>query len=103
MKLVRQAHVWCTGVENKMRDAGQPPIVHLEEMKLHLKRKYLPYNYRDELFDQLIALRQGSLTIMKYMNKFEELKIRCTANTHNLSQITQMIQHPIYNGCFFFG
>lgn len=77
MKLVGQAQVWWTGVENEMRDVGQPPIVYWEEMKLRLKQKYLAYDYQNKLFDHLIALRQWSMTVMEYMNKFEELKIKC--------------------------
>ena len=46
-------------------------------MKLRLKRKYVPLHYEADLFDDMTSLRQGGMTVAEYMNKFEELKIRC--------------------------
>ena len=77
MKLIGQAQIWWTGVEYDHRGARQPHIVKWDDTKHTLKQKYLPCNYEDELFKQIATLRQGNMLIVKYMNKFEELKIRC--------------------------
>jgi hypothetical protein len=77
MKLIGHAQIWWTGVEYDRRCAGQTPIVRSDDMKQKLKQKYLPCDYEDELFEQLTNLRQGNMSVVEYMNKFEELKIRC--------------------------
>lgn len=76
MKLVGQAQIWWTGVEHDFRLAGQLDLM-WEEMKLRLKRKYLPLHYEVGPFDDMNSLKQGGMTVAEYMNKFEELKIRC--------------------------
>ena len=43
MKVVGQAQIWWSGVENQLRNTGHH-IFNLGEMKQQLKRKYLPYN-----------------------------------------------------------
>ncbi|CAL5443371.1 unnamed protein product [Camellia sinensis] len=76
MKLIGQAQIWWSAMEHEPRIAGQP-IVNCGEMEQRMKQKYLPYDYKDELFDRLTNLRQGNLIVVEYMNKFEELKIQC--------------------------
>ncbi|KAK8926104.1 hypothetical protein KSP39_PZI018936 [Platanthera zijinensis] len=51
----------------KMKLIGQA------KMKERLKEKYLPASYRDQLFEQLQNLRQGTLTVAEYMARFDEL------------------------------
>ncbi|KAL3522546.1 hypothetical protein ACH5RR_015380 [Cinchona calisaya] len=63
MKLIRQAQVWLTGVEYDLRLQGQVGMT-WEEMKLVLKRKYLPQQYQYDLFDDLTSL--SSTTLIKH-------------------------------------
>ena len=44
-------------------------------MKQQLKQKYLPYGYEDEIFENFTTLRQGNMSVVEYMNKFDDLKI----------------------------
>ena len=44
-------------------------------MKQQPKQNYLPCGYEDELFEKFTTLRQGNMSIVEYMNKFEDLKI----------------------------
>ena len=44
-------------------------------MKQQLKQKYLPCGYEDEIFEKFITLRQGNMSVVEYMNKFDDLKI----------------------------
>lgn len=54
----------------------QPPITDWDEMKMKLQEKYLPLDYEDSLFEELILLRQGNMTVDEYTNKFHDLSIR---------------------------
>ncbi|XP_024200577.1 uncharacterized protein LOC112203910 [Rosa chinensis] len=76
MKLVLLAKVWWAGVEGDTMRLGQPPISSWQEMKAKLREKYMPPNYLDKLCDKLIALKQGSMSVSEYMQKFDELKTR---------------------------
>ena len=60
MKLVGQAQIWWSGIEYENQIQGLPTM-NWEEMKLCMKRKYLPFYYQYEIF----------MTVIKYMNKFE--------------------------------
>ena len=57
MKFVGLAKVWWFGVENVIRSIGQPPIDTWQEMKVKLRRKYMPVNYLDKLCEQLFNLK----------------------------------------------
>jgi hypothetical protein len=45
-------------------------------MKLKLQEKYLPVDYEEVLFEELLLLRQGHLSVEEFTNKFHELSIR---------------------------
>ena len=36
----------------------------------------MPANYRDKLGEQLSNLKQGSISVAEYMQKFDEIKTR---------------------------
>ncbi|KAK8951621.1 hypothetical protein KSP39_PZI004098 [Platanthera zijinensis] len=76
MKLTGQAKVFWISVERALGRDGYYPIARWDEMKERLKEKYLPASYRDQLFEQLQNLRQGSLTVAEYMARFDELIVR---------------------------
>ena len=47
-------------------------------MRDRLKEKYVLVSFQERLMDQLHSLRQGNnINVTEYMNKFEELTIRC--------------------------
>ena len=75
MKFIGQAKIWWRDVEYDCRCARQPPIVRWDDMKQQLKQKYLPCGYEDEIFEKFTTLRQGNMSVVEYMNKFEDLKI----------------------------
>lgn len=45
-------------------------------MKLRLQEKYLLIDYEEVLFEELLLLRQGLMSVDDYTNKFHELNIR---------------------------
>ena len=76
MKLKGQARVWWHSVEEQLHRLRQPPIADWEDMKLKLQEKYLPIDYEEALFEELLLLRQGNSSVEDYTNKFHELSIR---------------------------
>ena len=75
MKFIGQAQIWWRDVEYDCQCARQPPIVRCDDMKQQLKQKYLPCGYEDELFEKFTTLRQGNMSVVECMNKFEGLNI----------------------------
>ncbi|KAK8954863.1 hypothetical protein KSP39_PZI002830 [Platanthera zijinensis] len=75
MKLVGQAKIFWVSVERSLERNGYYPVTRWEEMKQRLRDKYLPASYREQLLDQLYALRQGSLSVAEYMTRFDELVV----------------------------
>lgn len=76
MKLKGQARVWWQSVEERLYHLRLPPIADWDEMKMMLQEKYLLLDYEDSLFEELILLRQGSMTVDEYTNKFHDLSTR---------------------------
>jgi hypothetical protein len=76
MKLKGHARVWWGSVEEQLQRTQRPPISHWEEMKERLKEKYLPIDYEQMMFEEMLQLRQGTLTVEQYTDKFHELTVR---------------------------
>jgi hypothetical protein len=76
MKLKGQARMWWDRVEEYHHRLRLPPINDWEEMKLKMQEKFLPMDYEDSVFAELLALKQGSLSIDDYTHRFHELTIR---------------------------
>jgi len=76
MKLKGAARVWWHSMEERLHRLQQPPIIEWEEMKMKLQEKYIPLDYADSLFEVLIMLHQGNMTVDDYASKFHELSIR---------------------------
>ena len=45
-------------------------------MKERLKEKYLPIDYEQMMFEEMLQLRQGSLTVDQFTDRFHELTVR---------------------------
>lgn len=76
MKLKGHARVWWQSVEEHLHCLQKPPITDWEKMRLKLQEKYLPIDYEEMLFEELLLLRQGNTTVDDYTNKFHELSIQ---------------------------
>ena len=76
-KLQGLAKMYWMSVETRLEREGQEPIMTRVEMKAELKKKYLPLTFRDRLLDKLSNLKQGKMSVKEYMNKFDELVVRC--------------------------
>jgi hypothetical protein len=63
-------------VEEQLRRTWRPTVSDWKEMKERLKEKYLPIDYEQMMFEEVLQLRQGSLTVDQYTNRFHELTVR---------------------------
>jgi hypothetical protein len=63
-------------VEEQLRRTWRPAVSDWKEMKERLKEKYLPIDYEQMMFEEVLQLRQGSLTVDQYTNRFHELTVR---------------------------
>ncbi|XP_042984718.1 uncharacterized protein LOC122313623 [Carya illinoinensis] len=76
MKLKGHARAWWGSVEEQLRHTQRALVSNWEEMKERLKEKYLPINYEQIMFEEMLQLRQGTLTVDQYTNRFHELTVR---------------------------
>jgi hypothetical protein len=76
MKLKGQARMWWNSVEEQLHRSHQRPILEWEEMKLRLQEKYLPVDYEETLFEELLAHKQNNTSVDDYTHKFHELSVR---------------------------
>jgi len=67
-------------VEEQLHRLRQALILHWEEMRLKLQEKYLPMDYEESLFEELLSHRQGNMTIDEYTHRFHELTTRSQVN-----------------------
>lgn len=51
-----------------------PPNNTWQEMKAKLRQKYMSTNYYDKLCVEAINLKQNSMSIVEYMQKFDAMK-----------------------------
>ncbi len=42
---------------------------------MKLQEKYLPLDYKDSMFEELLSLGQGNSTVDEYTHRFHELSI----------------------------
>ncbi|KAA8548248.1 hypothetical protein F0562_004491 [Nyssa sinensis] len=76
MKLKGHARAWWGSVEEQLRHTRRPVVSNWEEMKERLKEKYLPIDYKQMMFEEMLQLRQGSLSVDQFTDRFHELTVR---------------------------
>jgi len=76
MKLKGHARAWWGSVEEQLHRTRRPAIYNWEEMKDKLKEKYLPIDYEQMMFEEMLQLRQGSLSVDQFTDRFHELTVR---------------------------
>jgi hypothetical protein len=76
MKLKGQVQFWWQSVKEHLHLIRQPPIADWDETRLKLQEKYLPIDYEESLFEELLLLGRWNFSIKDFTNKFHELTIR---------------------------
>lgn len=71
-----QAAIWWNKVQGQQCKQDLEPVTTWARMKKLLKAKFLPLNYRRDLFERLLSLNQESRTIREYTEDFCTLATR---------------------------
>ena len=77
IKLKKYASLWWENLRKQRIREGRSKIVTWEKMKRELKRKYLPDNYRQDIFLKLHNFRQKELSVEDYTAEFDHLMLKC--------------------------
>ena len=77
VKLTKLAAIWLEGVQRQKIRENRPKISTWETLRKHLRRKYIPHNYRQQLYANWSNLRQGSRSVAEYIQEGERLAVLC--------------------------
>ncbi|XP_057543321.1 uncharacterized protein LOC130821549 [Amaranthus tricolor] len=80
IKLTKLAAIWLEGVQKKRRREDKERINTWEKLRKHLRRKYVPRNYRQQLYMKWGTLRQDNRTVSDYIQEWERLSVVCDTN-----------------------
>lgn len=76
MKFCGHAAAWWTQLKAKRVRLGKRKIMAWDKLKNKLRKKFLPYNYDQIMFQRLQNLRQGSRSVEDYSTEFVLLLTR---------------------------
>ena len=77
IKFTRLASIWLKGLQKQRRREDKPRINTWEKLKKHLRKKYVPLNFRQQLYLQWNNLTQGNKTVAEYVQEWERLSLLC--------------------------
>ena len=77
VKLKKYASLWWEHLKKQRARDGKAKICTWEKMKKELQRKFLPDNYKQDVFLKFHNFKQGNLSVEDYMTEFENLMMRC--------------------------
>ena len=76
IKMRKNASFWWENLKRQRQRDDKKKIETWEKMKKELKRKYLPFHYRQDIFLKIQNLKQQNLTVEEYSAEFENLIIK---------------------------
>ncbi|KAL3503374.1 hypothetical protein ACH5RR_037823 [Cinchona calisaya] len=77
IKLKKHASIWWEHLKKQRVRDGKGRIVSWDKMKKALKKKFLPENYRQDVFLKCHSFKQNNLSVVDYTAEFEDLMLRC--------------------------
>ncbi|XP_057530723.1 uncharacterized protein LOC130809106 [Amaranthus tricolor] len=77
VKLTKLAAIWLEGVQRQKTREDRPKINTWEKLRKHLRRKYVPTNYKQKLYTNWRNLRQGNKSVSEYIQERERLTVLC--------------------------
>ncbi|KAL5825101.1 hypothetical protein ACOSQ3_021164 [Xanthoceras sorbifolium] len=99
MKVKGPARAWWSSVEEQLRKTHQAPIIDWEEMKERLESKYLPINYDQLIYEDMLQWKQGpKASIDQYTERFHKLSVRSKAietETQSLARYLNGLKNEI--------
>ncbi|KAI9198805.1 hypothetical protein LWI28_022416 [Acer negundo] len=80
LKLKGPARAWWSSVEEQLRRTHQAPITDWVEMRDILESKYLPINYDQLIYEDMLQWKQEpKASVDQYTERFHELSVRSKA------------------------
>ena len=76
IKLKKHVSLWWENLMRQKERKGRSKIVMWDKMKRELKRKYLPDNYRQDIFLKIHNFRQKEMTVAEYTAEFDHLMFK---------------------------
>ena len=76
IKMRKNAYFWWEKLKRRHERDGKKKIQTWEKMKKELKRKYLPFNYRQDIYLKIQNFKQRDLSVEAYSAEFENLMIK---------------------------
>lgn len=97
LKLSKYASAFFEQLQIERARDKLPKLDSWAELKLKLRRKFVPRNYRQDMFLKLNNLRQNNLSIEQYMNEFDKLSIACDIKDEEEQRIARFVSGLNYN------
>ena len=76
IKMCKNASIWWKKSKRQRERDGKKKIQSWEKMKKELKRKYLSFNYRKDIYLKIHNFKQQDFIMEKYSTKFVNLIIK---------------------------
>ncbi|KAI9181871.1 hypothetical protein LWI28_019506 [Acer negundo] len=93
LKLKGSACAWWSSVEERLKRTRQVPITEWEEMKEKLEMKYLPINYEQLIYEDLLQWSLGTkLSVDQYIERFHELTVRSKVNESEVQLLARYLK-----------
>ena len=89
MKMKGATRVWWRTIDERNVNHKRPPSSTWEEMKEKLEDKYLPVDYVDSHFHQLVDCRKGAPTVDDFTERFHDLMVQCKVSENYCQAITR--------------
>ena len=76
LKLKRYASLWYKSIKRQRAREGKARITTWSKLKRLMTKRFLPDNYKRDLYLKVSSLSQGRLNVEEYIREFEQLQIR---------------------------
>ena len=114
IKLKKYSSLWWENLKKHRAPEGRSRIVTWEKMRKELKRKFLPGNYRQDIFHKFHNFKQKELSVEEYTAELDHLKLRCDVSKpeeqtiarylgglrSNIANVVQLQPYWTYNDVF---
>ena len=76
LKLKKYASPWYENIKKQREREGKPRIKTWSKLKKLMIKRFLPDNYKRDLYLRMSSLSQGRLSVEEYIRELEQFQIR---------------------------